>query len=77
MSLVVQAKRYRADRKIGVSLVRELKGTVATTNASTGVLLTTSSFTKGAKALAAEYEYTLALCDFYELQTLLRLPRIL
>ena len=57
---VVQAKRYRPDRKIGVSLVRELKGTVATTNASAGVLLTTSFFTKGAKALAAEYEYTLA-----------------
>lgn len=74
---VVQAKRYRPDRKIGVSLVRELKGTVATTNASAGVLLTTSFFTKGAKALAAEYEYTLALRDFYELQALLRLPPIL
>jgi restriction system protein len=74
---VVQAKRYRPDRKIGLSLVRELKGTVATTNASTGVLLTTSFFTKGAKALAEEHRYTLELHDFYELQALLRLPRIL
>jgi hypothetical protein len=73
---VVQAKRYSPDRKIGPSIVRELKGTVATTNASAGVLLTTSFFTKGARALEDEYQYTLALHDFYELQTLLRLPRI-
>ena len=42
-------KRYRADRKVGVGLVRELLGTVEIENASAGLLATTSFFTDDAK----------------------------
>jgi len=44
---IVQCKRYRAP--IGVSIVRELAGTLTKAGVHSGILVTTSSFTQAAK----------------------------
>jgi restriction system protein len=57
MSLsVVQCKRYRAGTKVGPALVRELQGAMVGAGASAGVLLTTSFFTRGARAVEREFQ---------------------
>ncbi|WP_445152211.1 sigma-70 family RNA polymerase sigma factor [Baekduia sp. Peel2402] len=73
---VVQCKRYAPGRKIGPAVVRELIGTVEHRRASTGVLLTTSFFTKGARRLEQDYEHRLTLHDFVALRDLLNLPPV-
>jgi hypothetical protein len=73
---VVQCKHHAARRRIGPNLVRELRGTVETTGASAGVLITTSFFTRGARELEQEEQFRLSLQDYDQLQGLLRLPRI-
>jgi restriction system protein len=69
---VVQAKRNAPDRKIKAGVVRELMGTVTAKNASAGILITTSFFQPGAKALERQFEYRLSLKDYLDLQELLR-----
>jgi hypothetical protein len=71
---VVQAKRYKPELKVGVGQVRELFGTVNLQDASAGVLITTSSFESGAKALAANHQWRLELRDYARLQEMLRAP---
>jgi hypothetical protein len=70
--IVVQAKRYKPELKVGVGAVRELFGTVNLTRASAGVLVTTSTFQSGAHALADEYRWRLSLKDYARLQQLLK-----
>jgi hypothetical protein len=69
---VVQCKRYARNRPVGVSLVRELIGTVELHRASAGVLLTTSRFTRGARGIERSVKYRLALKDYFDLQDLLK-----
>lgn len=64
MLCLVEAKRYREDRKVGVDLVRSLYGTLYDHRASSAMLVTTSSFTAGAKEFQQRYEYQLALRDY-------------
>jgi restriction endonuclease len=64
---LVECKKFRPDRKVGVGLVRSLYGVVAHDRASHGVIATTSSFTRGAKALERNLEYHLSLRDFDDL----------
>lgn len=45
---LVEAKRYRPDRKIGVELVRTLYGTLVDYQANNAMMVTTSSFSKDA-----------------------------
>ena len=61
---LVEAKRYRQDRKIGVSLVRELYGTLCDYQANSGMLVTTSSYSKDARALQKKHKYQLSLRDY-------------
>ncbi len=61
---LVEAKKYRSDRKVGVELVRTLYGTVCHHNATSGMLVTTSSFTTGAQSFQHDHQYQLALKDF-------------
>ncbi len=68
---IVDCKRYRRDRHIGVGMVRELLGTVVDKGASAGVLATTSFFSSGAQDFYAKYPFRLALHDFYDLERLL------
>ncbi len=61
---LVDAKRYREDRKIGVSMVRTLYGTLADYQASSAMLVTTSSYSKDAKAMQEKHKYQLSLRDY-------------
>ena len=61
---LVEAKHYREDRKIGVSLVRTLYGTLCDYQASSAMLVTTSSYSKDAQALQKKHKYELSLRDY-------------
>lgn len=65
MLCLVEAKRYRADRKVGVDLVRTLYGTLCDHKASSAMLVTTSSFTAGAQEFQQRNKYQLALRDYH------------
>ncbi len=67
MLCLVEAKKYREDRKVGVDLVRSLYGTLYDHRASSAMLVTTSSFTSGAKEFQEKYEYQLSLRDYSDL----------
>jgi hypothetical protein len=70
--IVVQAKRYKPELKVGLAHVRELYGTVNLQEASAGVLITTSTFERGAEKLAAQHRWRLELRDYVRLQAMLR-----
>ncbi|MFW2341066.1 restriction endonuclease [Brevundimonas sp.] len=57
----VECKRYSKDRPVGVGLVRQLHGVVSAAQASAGVLITTSSFTKGARAFQEAVPHRMSL----------------
>lgn len=61
---LVEAKAYRPDRPVGVQAVRHLYGVVEREKASHGVIATTSTFTRGARAEAAALRYRLTPADF-------------
>lgn len=64
---LVEAKRYRADRPVGVELVRSLYGTLCDAKANSAMLVTTSSFTVGAREFQRRHEYQLSLRDYRDL----------
>jgi HJR/Mrr/RecB family endonuclease len=61
---LVEVKRYRQDRKVGVELVRQLYGTVTHEEASYGLLVTSSSFSKEAMRFEQVHRYRIGLKDF-------------
>jgi len=65
---LVEAKKYKQTRKVGVELVRTLYGTVFDQSASSGMLVTTSSFTAGAKDFQNRHKYRLTLKDYSNVQ---------
>jgi restriction system protein len=67
--IVVQCKRYQPDNTVGVATVRELFGVVGSENAMKGVLVTTSTFTSGAREFADGKP--LEPVDGYELNNLM------
>lgn len=69
---VVECKKNRPDRPVGVGIVRQLFGVVQATRATAGILATTSYFTAGAKELQQELQYQLSLRDFAALKSWLR-----
>lgn len=58
---LVEAKKYRKDRKVGVELVRTLYGTLCDYQANSAMLVTTSSFSTDARAFQKKHEYQLSL----------------
>ncbi len=54
---LVEAKKYRKDRTIGVELVRTLYGTLSDYQANSAMLVTTSSFSQDAHAFQRRHEY--------------------
>ncbi|WP_295118531.1 restriction endonuclease [uncultured Chitinophaga sp.] len=64
---LVEAKKYREDRKIGVELVRTLYGTLCDARATRAMMVTTSSFTADARAFEKKHEYQLSLRDYMHL----------
>ncbi|MFZ1006351.1 MAG: restriction endonuclease [Candidatus Sulfotelmatobacter sp.] len=61
---LVEAKHYREDRKIGVSLIRTLYGTLCDYQASSAMLVTSSLYSKDARALQQKHKYELSLRDY-------------
>lgn len=61
---LVETKRYRHDRPVGVGLVRQLYGTLVDFGANNAMLVTTSSFSKDARAFRQRHEYRLDLRDY-------------
>jgi hypothetical protein len=60
---LVETKRYRKDRPVGVGAVRQLYGVLHDNGANQAMIVTTSSFTAGARKLASEHPFQLCLCD--------------
>lgn len=69
---VVDCKRYAAERRVQVGVVRQLYGTVEAKNASAGVLATTSFFTRGALEFQQQRRYRIGLSDMFALQDAVR-----
>ena len=67
MLCLVEAKRYRQDRKIGVGLVRTLYGTLCDHQANSAMMVTTSSFSSDAQAFQKRHEYQLNLKDYADI----------
>ncbi|MFL6604463.1 MAG: restriction endonuclease [Steroidobacteraceae bacterium] len=64
---LVEAKKYRRDRKVGVELVRSLYGALNDADANQAMLITTSSFSKDAKEFQHRHKYRIALRDYADL----------
>jgi len=60
----VECKLYAADRPVGIELVNALVGVVERGKATAGLLMTTSRFTSGAKAVEKELSARLSLKDY-------------
>jgi len=69
---LVEAKRYRRDRPVGVELVRTLYGTMTDKRATTSLLVTTSSFTEGARKFQSRNKYQINLRDYSDIVAWLR-----
>ncbi|MGB6134301.1 MAG: restriction endonuclease [Acidobacteriaceae bacterium] len=61
---LVDTKKYRRDRKIGVGMVRTLYGTLADYQATSAMLVTTSSYSPDARAMQEKHKYQLSLKDY-------------
>lgn len=61
---LVDAKRYKETRPVGVELVRQLLGTLHDSSASHGMLVTTSRFTHDAQAVERRHAFELSLRDY-------------
>lgn len=68
---IIDCKKHRADRPVQLGLIKTLYGTVAATEASVGVMATTSYFTKGAKNFQEPRQHRLGLQDFVSLKEML------
>lgn len=60
---LVECKRYAVGHKVGVELVRQLYGVLMSEQANKAVLVTTSSFTAGAREFANRHPWSLTLRD--------------
>lgn len=69
---LVECKRYARQNKVGVSIVRGLYGVVEAEKATSGILVTTSDFTKGAIVFAKAVENRMDLKNYDKLTEWLR-----
>jgi restriction system protein len=69
---VVDTKRHRVDRPVGVGIVRTLYGVVEAKRASAGVVATTSFFTADARRFQEELPFRLGLQDYRDLTRMLQ-----
>lgn len=71
--VLVECKKWRRDRRIEPSIVKQFLFTLREQDRATrGMLVTTASFTSGARALEQEYSWILSLHDQAVLQEWLR-----
>lgn len=73
---LIECKRYSANNKVSVEIVRGLYGVVASEKASFGIVATTSTFTKDARSFQQTNRYQLQLADYENLVQWLKDYRI-
>jgi restriction system protein len=69
---LIECKRYGPKRPVSVDIVRGLYGVTEHEKATTGLIVTTSSFTRDAKSFQDQNKYRIQLADQAELQAWLR-----
>lgn len=72
---LVECKRFAPTRPVGVDLVRQLYGVVEMEKASAGVIVTTSSFTRDARALERTINHRMHLHEYDDLVQWLRVAK--
>src|SRR5262249_16969483 len=72
---LVQCKRYRDDQKVSEPTVKQLYADLTLRNATKGLLVTTSTFTKPALKLIEDARYRLAAKDLQKLRHWLKFLR--
>ena len=65
--IYVECKHYSPDHPIGVKLVRELYGTISADNATAGLLITSSYFSKDAINFKNTVKNRISLMDYVQL----------
>lgn len=63
----VECKKYAKTRPVGVGIVRELYGNVTIDDATAGIIMTTSYFTKDAKELCETVKSRMSLRDYHDI----------
>lgn len=69
---VVECKKYSPANPVKVNLVRQLSGVVQAERATAGILVTTSSFTRGARELEKQLSHQISLKDYMDIQDWLK-----
>lgn len=69
---VVECKKYSPAHPVKVNLVRQLSGVVQAERATAGILVTTSSFTRGARELEKQLFHQISLKDYMDIQDWLK-----
>lgn len=65
--IYVECKHYSPERPIGVNLVRELYGTISADEATAGLLITSSYFSKDAINFKNKVKHRISLMDYIQL----------
>lgn len=65
--IYVECKKYDVHRPIGVSLVRELYGSIMADEVTAGMMITTSYFSDAAKDYTKKIQYRMTLMDYNDL----------
>jgi hypothetical protein len=65
--ILVEAKKYRPDRPVGIQLVRTLYGTLMDEQANSAMLVTTADFSPDARKFEAKHKWQLALKNYTDL----------
>ncbi len=63
----VECKKYRKDRPVDVTLVRNLYGVVEADRATAGIMVTSSSFTPDARSFELQVCHRMSLLDYLDL----------
>ncbi len=69
--LIVECKRYAAEKKVGVEIVRALHGVQQAEHYGKAVVVTSSSFTRGARSFAGGLRDMIVLVDFQQLMDMI------
>lgn len=64
---LVEAKKYRQDRMVGISLVKNLYGTLMDEQATSAMLVTTSDFSSDARKFEQKHRWQLGLKNYTDL----------
>jgi HJR/Mrr/RecB family endonuclease len=64
---LVEAKKYRSDRPVGISLVRNLYGTLMDEQATSAMLVTTADFSPDARKFEQRHKWQIGLKNYTDL----------